>query len=115
MDKLVGKFDSRAGAMIFAAEAVSDIGIPPHPIEDEPKEEPKIQPKEPKIKKPRDSGDNVAVRLREMSREDILKWAGELGVVEKVMKHLDRPGGLGRMAIGNIIRSACKRKEKEEQ
>lgn len=49
-------------------------------------------------------------KISTMSIEDIIKWAQELGVpAEKIDRHKDKPLGLAKMNLGNLIRPKLKK------
>jgi len=49
-------------------------------------------------------------KISSMSIEDIIKWAQELGVpTEKIDRHKDKPLGLAKMNLGNLIRPKLKK------
>lgn len=51
-------------------------------------------------------------KLKKMNNDEILKWAKDLLVEEKIKKYIALPEAAGRKVIVNIIRSAIKRNRK---
>lgn len=62
--------------------------------------------------KPRHVGDETGQKLEGKSIAEVIDFGKKLGIpVEKLEKHRDRPVGLARMALGNMIRAALKKKK----
>ena len=69
--------------------------------------------KEKKKKNPRDIGDEIAQKLREMSIEEMLAWEKKLGADDatiKKHKSIDQ-AGRQRMSVGNAIRFRMRKKK----
>jgi hypothetical protein len=61
------------------------------------------------LNKPKTYKDDISKKISELNLEQLLKWALELGVPqEKLDKHKDKPLGLAKMGIGNMIRARSK-------
>jgi hypothetical protein len=60
----------------------------------------------PKPKKTHKPPDELAIKMKEMSLDELINYAKELGVTEdRIVKHKDKPIGLAKMNIGNMIRA----------
>jgi len=58
------------------------------------------------IQKVKQSKNEFSAKISSMSVDQIVEWARQLGVTEdKIIKHKDKPIGLAKMNIGNLIRN----------
>lgn len=62
----------------------------------------------PKVKKEKTE---FSIKVSAMSLEDLIKWAQELGVEQaKIDRHKDKPLGLAKMNISNMVRARLEKK-----
>jgi hypothetical protein len=81
-------------------ELKEEIVVEDKPEEPKPKKEKKVREKVVKHK------NEFSQKVSNMSKEDLLTWANEVGVDQmKIEKHLNKPLGLFKMNIGNLIRN----------
>ena len=82
-------------------------------------EKPNFDTPEKKKKKRVKNSDELSVKLRDMSTDDIFAWEKKLGVDKKIIKRQkelieDKKGGLARMSMANAIRKKVKPKSQNQ-
>jgi hypothetical protein len=60
----------------------------------------------PTVKKTKQPKNEFSAKISTMSIDQIIEWARQVGVAEdKICKHKDKPVGLAKMNLGNLIRN----------
>jgi hypothetical protein len=60
----------------------------------------------PTVKKVQPKKNEFSAKISSMSIDQIIEWARQVGVAEdKICKHKDKPVGLAKMNLGNLIRN----------
>lgn len=86
---------------------------PPQPPQLKEFKPPKPQKQAKKKEKPPKPTTKFSKKMQELDLPDVIKWAKEIGVPEdKIAKHKEKPLGLAKMNIGNLIRNKLRKDNK---
>ena len=76
-------------------------------------EKPPKAPKPPKEKKPKKPKSEFSQKIATMKLEEVITWATTLGVPQdRINQHKDKPLGLAKMNLGNLIRGKLGKADK---